>query len=96
MPRQGRGARRLDGDPAARQRIDHHGGAACRRGQHADAPAPCAARRQRHAGEQRQAFDQPVQGIDPRDAAFGEKHIGDVVLAGERARVRHRQLARRG
>ena len=106
--RERRVARALDRDAAARQRIDHHGGAARRGGEHADRActlrvAALAARfaRQRgghrrgHARQQRQPFDQRVERIDPRDAAFGEKHVGDVVLAGERAGVGDRELARR-
>ena len=59
------------------------------------APAPRAARQSRHARQQRQPFDQRVERVDARDAAFGQKHVGDVVLAGERAGVRDRELARR-
>ena len=51
--------------------------------------------RRRHARKQRQPFDQAVEGIDPRDPAFGEKNAGDIVLAGERAGMRDRKLARR-
>ena len=94
-PRQSRGARRLDGDTAARERIDHHGGATRRSRNHADVLAPRARCRERHAGEQRQALDQAVERIDPGDAAFGEKHVGDVVLARQRTGMRDRQLARR-
>ena len=36
----------------------------------------------------------PSSVVDPRDAAIGEERVGDVVLAGERAGVRHRELAR--
>ena len=89
------GARRLDRDAAHRQRIDHHGGAAGRGGDDADARAARRALRDRHAREQRQALDQAVERLDARDAAVGEERVGDVVLAGERAGVRDRELARR-
>ena len=54
-----------------------------------------AARRNRHPRQQRQAFDQAVERVDPRDAASLEEDIGDVVLAGERAGMGDRKLARR-
>jgi hypothetical protein len=92
---QGRGAGLLDGDTAARQRIDHHGRAARRRC-HDPYIAPPAACRDRHAREQWQTLDQRVERIDPGDAAFGEKDVGDVVLPRERAGMRDRELARRG
>src|ERR1700752_2006612 len=61
-----------------------------RRGRHhADALAP-AAGRDRHAREQRQALEQALERIDPRNAAGLEKLIGDVVFARERAGVRNR------
>ena len=44
----------------------------------------------------RKALDQPFQRIDAGDPAFGEEHPGDIVLARERAGVRHRKFARRG
>ena len=54
-----------------------------------------AAGRNRHPRQQRQAFDQGVERVDPRDAASLEENIGDVVLAGERAGMGDRELARR-
>ena len=93
-PRPRRGARRLDGDAAAGERVDHHGGTARRRGHHADLLAPAA--RERHAGKERQPFEQAVERVDPRDAAGGEKDICDIIIAGERAGMCDGKLARRG
>jgi hypothetical protein len=93
-PRQSLGACRLDVDAATRERIDHHGGAARGRRHHADALAPAGS--SRHPREQRQTLEQAVEGIDPGNAAGAEKDVGDVVLARERARVGHRELARSG
>jgi hypothetical protein len=91
-PRIGRLARRHHVDPAARQRVDHHGGAACRGGDDGRAGrAPVAPRR--HARQQRQALDERREGFHPGDAAVAQKGVGDVVLAGERARVGHGELA---
>ena len=58
--------------------------------------APRAACARRHARQQREALDQPFQRIDARDAAVGQERVGHVVLAGERAGVGDRKLARRG
>ena len=55
-----------------------------------------AAGRNRHPRQQRQAFDQGVERVDPRDAASLEESIGDVVLARKRAGMGDRELARRG
>ncbi len=90
------GARRLDRKTAQAQRIDHHGGAAGRGGHNPDRLAGRRAGSDRHARDQRHAFDQAVERQHARDAAFGEKHVGDVVLAGKRAGMRDREFARCG
>ena len=91
--RQRLGARRLDRDAAGAERIDHHGGAAAGGGDDADRRA--ARGPHRHPRQQRQALDQAVERVDARDPAVGEERVGHVVLAGERAGMRHRELARR-
>ena len=81
-----------DTHAAAGKRIDHHGGAACSGGHDTDA-----ARRSTRDGDarhQRKTFDQSVQGFHARDAAGFEKLVRNVVLAGERAGMRDRELAR--
>ena len=68
------------------------------RGDHAD-PRRLRGRRaprDRHAREQRQSLDQAVQRLDPGDAAIGEERLRHVVLAGERAGMGDRELARLG
>jgi hypothetical protein len=77
------------------ERIDDHGRATRRGRHHANAVAP-AALRDGHAQEQRQAFDQALERVGPCNAAGLEKHVGDIVFAGERAGVRDRKLARGG
>ena len=94
--RQGLRRRRLQRDAAGGERIDHHGGAAGGGGHHGDVRPPCSTHSGRHAGEQRKALDQSFQCIDASNAALGEEHAGDVVLARQRAGVRDGQFARRG
>ena len=89
------GARLRDLDAAHRERIDHHDGAAGRRGEHRDPRRPCADRADRRAAHQRHRLDQRFEAFDPRDAAIGQERARHIVLAGERAGVRDGKLARR-
>ncbi len=86
----------LDIDAAVGQRVHHHGGPAGSGGQDADFPSPHPASSSGYAEQERQAADQALEGVHPCDAAFGQKHVGDIVLARQRPGVRDRELARRG
>ncbi len=92
--RLGRGLRDLD--PAHRQRIDHHGGAAGCGREHRNLRRPRTDGADRRAAYQRQRLEQRFEAFDARDAAISEECARDIVLAGERAGMRDGDVARRG